>query len=205
MRVVTGILICAAAFMAACSCSDESQDLKDLTVVFVGASITEGWDFAKYFPGYNFEKVVYYEADKTQAWSEVAVYHPDMVVVKECAAYFYADGGTPLGEYENVMKAMVTLARDAGAVPVLATTIPVDVGFGGCTQHQLDDIVTFNNWVRNYCGANGVALMDYYNRIADASGQLPRNCHDGDGLHPNDHGYAVLSPIVIPVLEGAKP
>jgi len=207
MRSVYVVLILVTALTAACSCSDEgaSGDLRDMTVVFVGASITEAWDFGRYFPGYNFKKVIYYEADKTQAWDEVAAYDPDIVVVKECAAYFNAGGGTPLAEYENVMKSMVALARNAGATPVLATTIPVDVGVGDCTQEQLDDIIAFNGWVRNYCAQNGVALMDYYNRIADDQGQLPSDCHGGDGLHPNDHGYAVLSPIVIPVLEGAKP
>jgi lysophospholipase L1-like esterase len=61
----------------------------------------------------------------------------------------------------------------------------------------------FLDWVRNYCSSQGVVLMEYYKQIADAQGQLPTACHDGDGLHPNSAGYDILSPMVIPTLESA--
>ena len=187
-----------------CKKSDgASGPLADMTVVFVGASITDNWDFDHYFSGYHFEKVIHYDWDKTQVWDEVRDLHPDIVLVKECAAYFYSAGGTPLGDYESTMADMANRIRNIGAIPVLCTTIPVDVGHGDCTQAQLDDIRAFNGWVRNYCSGQGIVLMDYYNQIADAQGQLPTAYHDGDGLHPNSAGYDVLSPMVIPTLESA--
>jgi hypothetical protein len=187
-----------------CKKSDgASGPLADLTVVFVGASITDNWDFDHYFGGYDFKKVIYYDWDKTQVWDEVQDHHPHIVLVKECAAYFYGGGGTPLGEFESCMVNMVNRIRDFGAVPVLCTTIPVDVGYGDCTQAQLNDIRAFNDWVRNYCSSQGIVLMDYYAQIADAQGQLPTSYHDGDGLHPNSAGYDILSPMVIPTLESA--
>jgi hypothetical protein len=199
---------CLLAGFILCSCandstSPQSTDLRDQRVVFVGASITEAWDFTAYFPGYDFRKVIYFDWDKTQVWAQVAAQSPDIVLVKECGAYFYTDGGTPLNEYENCMIQMVANSRSLGAVPVLATTLPIDVGYGGCTQAQLNDIITFNDWVRSYCQTNGITCMDYYTQIADSEGQLPTNYHDGDGLHPNNAGYEALSPIVIPTLEGA--
>jgi hypothetical protein len=180
-----------------------SGPLADLTVVFVGASITDNWDFDHYFTSYNFEKVIHYDWDKTQVWDEVQNLHPDIVLVKECGAYFYSGGGTPLGEFESNMENMVNRIRNLGAIPVLCTTLPVDVGYGDCTQAQLDDLRAFNDWVRNYCSGQGIVLMDYYEQIADSQGQLPTACHDGDGLHPNSAGYDILSPIVIPTLESA--
>ncbi len=180
-----------------------SGPVADLTVVFVGASITENWDFDHYFNGHDFKKVIHYDWDKTQVWDEVRAYNPHIVVVKECGAYFYGEGGTPLGEYESSMVNMVNLSRSIGAIPILCTTIPVDVGSGDCTQAQLDDICTFNDWVRNYCSSQGIFIMDYYTQIADSQGQLPASCHDGDGLHPNAAGYDILSPLVIPTLESA--
>jgi hypothetical protein len=179
------------------------QYLRELTVVFVGASITENWDFSRYFAGYNFRKVLHFDWDKTQAWDQVQALHPDIVLVKECAAYFYTAGGTPLGEFESSIMSMVERVRAIGAIPVLCTTIPVDVGRGDCTQAQLDDLRTFNDWLRSYCSGQGLVLLDYYQRIADAQGQLPAACHDGDGLHPNAAGYDVLSPLVVPALESA--
>ncbi len=178
-----------------------AKNLRDLTVVFVGASITENWDFDRYFAGYDFQKVIHYDWDKTQVWDQAQAPHPDIVLVKECAAYFYAEGGTPLDEFESSIRGMVERIRGIGAIPVLCTTIPVDVGYGGCTQAQLDDLRAFNDWLRSYCSSQGIALMDYYQRIADAQGQLPTARHDGDGLHPNAAGYDILSPLVIPTLE----
>ncbi len=175
----------------------------DLTVVFVGASITENWDFGHYFSGRDFQKVIHYDWDKTQVWDQVRALHPDVVLVKECGAYFYTEGGTPLGEYESSIQNMVGNIRSIGAVPILCTTLPVDVGYGDCTQAQLDDLRAFNDWLRGYCSSQNIVLMDYYQRIADASGQLPAAYHDGDGLHPNSAGYDVISPLVIPTLESA--
>jgi len=181
----------------------DSGELPDLNVVFVGASITENWDFDHYFSGYDFSKVIHYDWDKTQVWDEVESHHPDIVVVKECGAYFYTEGGTPLGEYESSIEAMVALIQGSGAIPVLCTTLPVDVGYGDCTQAQLDDLRAFNDWIRDYCSSQGIVLLDYYQQIADSEGQLPTDYHDGDGLHPNQSGYDVISPLVIPTLESA--
>jgi len=180
-----------------------SGALSDLIVAFVGASITENWDFDHYFAGYDFRKVIHYDWDKTQVWDEVQDLHPDIVLVKECGAYFYTDGGTPLGEFENSIQNMINRIRNLGAIPVLCTTLPVDVGHGDCTQKQLNDLRAFNDWMRGYCSSQGIALLDYYQQIADGQGQLPGACHDGDGLHPNTAGYDILSPAVIPTLESA--
>ncbi len=214
MRHRTSVFVVAVSafllFAASCSQEGENGDAtppsgneKETCVVFVGASITEAWDFGYYFAGYNFHKVVHYDWKKSDAWDEVTPFDPEVVVVKECAAYFYTGGGTPLNEFHAEVETMVGLIRGVGATPVLATTVPVDVGFGGCTQQQLNDIRAFNNWLRNYCGQQGIACLDLYDAIADGQGQLPRDCHDGDGLHPNEKGYDILSPVVLPALRQA--
>jgi hypothetical protein len=208
-------LVAAAAMLVlAASCSDDEENggapppppehnEKETSVVFVGASITEAWDFNAYFSGYNFHKVIHFDWVKSDAWSEVTPHNPKIVVVKECAAYFDLGGDTPLNEFQAEIRRMVGLIRGIGATPVLATTVPVDVGFGGCTQAQLGDIREFNAWVRSYCGSEGLECLDLAKAIEDGDGQLPRNCHDGDGLHPNQRGYDKLSPIVLPTLREA--
>lgn len=172
-------------------------------VAFVGASITDGWDFDGYFPGRDFRKVLHYAPDKTEVWETIAALNARYVVVKECAAYFNTDGGTPIADYQNAITSMVSRIRSVGAVPVLASTIPVDVGAGGCTQAQLQDINTFNTWLRAYCTAQGIVCMDLNTAIADPAGQLPTAFHDGDGLHPNESGYDVLTVVVLPALRAA--
>ena len=200
------ILMSACLVMGLASCEDGGTGgggNDSARVVFVGASITDGWDFDHYFPGQSFAKVILYDPDKTQAWGDVASRHPAIVVVKECAAYFYAEGGTPLADYRGIVAQMVSLIRGIGGTPVLATTIPVDVGSGDCTQAQLDDIHAFNDWIRTYCDSEGIVCMDLAAAISDSNGQLPAACHDGDGLHPNQAGYDLLSPVVLPALQRA--
>jgi hypothetical protein len=212
MRRRLALMAAAAILILAASCTYEEENgnkippthnEKETCVVFVGASITEAWKFNTYFSGYNFHKVVHSDWVKSDAWSEVPPHNPKIVVVKECAAYFDLGGDTPLNEFQAEIRRMVGLIRGIGATPVLATTVPVDVGFGGCTQAQLNDIREFNNWVRNYCGSQGLECLDLAAAIEDGQGQLPRDCHDGDGLHPNKRGYDKLSPIVLPALRKA--
>lgn len=205
MRRFGWVLLAAFALALGCSCGGDDDDNNDTgkRVVFVGASILESWDFNHYFGGHDFQKVCYGDWKKSDAWSQVSALNPNFVVVKECAAYFYTGGGTPFNEYYAEIRRMVELIRGAGAVPVLATTVPVDVGVGGCTQAQLNDIRTYNAWLRSYCASNNIVCMDLYTAIADGQGQLPANCHDGDGLHPNSRGYDKLSPVVLPALEAA--
>lgn len=210
MRWRLTLCMAATLLLLAASCSEEENggqppphNEKETSVVFVGASITEAWRFNTYFPGYNFHKVIHYDWVKSDAWKDVTSCNPKIVVVKECAAYFDLGGDTPLNEFYAEIRTMVGLIQGIEAAPVLATTIPVDVGFGGCTQAQLDDIRAFNNWIKNYCASQGIVCLDLYGAIADSSGQLPRDCHDGDGLHPNTRGYDTLSPIVLPALREA--
>jgi hypothetical protein len=196
---MAALAVAGCVLLAGCESKDDSR----ADVVFVGASITEAWNFDHYFPGYNFGKVIVYDADKTGAWGTVAGRNPRIVVVKECGAYFSTGGGTPLGDYQAIMADMAARCRLVGITPVLATTIPVDVGYGGCTQAQLNDIKSFNAWVRSYCAGQGIVCLDLAAAVADSSGQLPTPCHDGDGLHPNETGYDLLSVAVLPALRRA--
>lgn len=178
--------------------------IDDEVVVFLGASITENFYYPSYgvfFPAYDFHKVIVGGTpDKSSGFGEVGSYNPDMVTFKECAAYFDEGGNTDLPYLHQCMEAIADYCDGIGAIPVPATTFPVDVGYGGHTQAQLDDIVEFNVWVRDWCSTNGWACMDYYDWIADGEGQLPTAYHDGDGLHPNQAGYNVIGPHVIPCL-----
>lgn len=204
---VNYILRASAAFMVLAACDvDDPEDvpLRDVPVVFVGASTVAGWDFNFYFPGYNFKKVVYYDWDKTRAWPVVAAYKPRLVVFKESQAYFHTEGGTPGEEFVEAMVAVAKTCLNYGATPVLATTLPVDVGWGGCTEAQLEDIIAYNELLVARAHEEGVAVMDLYNYVADWDGQLPLAYHTGDGMTLNADGYAALTDFVLTVLEGCK-
>lgn len=192
--------------MLVSSCNDDDNGAgpnNGSAVVFLGASITENFyypNYGEFFPDYDFHKVVYGDADKSPVFSDVGSFGPNMVVFKECAAYFDEGGETDLAAMQQYMRDIAAYCNSIGATPVPATTLPIDVDCAGHTQAQLDDIIEFNVWVRAWAASNGWACMDYYTWIADGEGQLPTGYHDGDGLHPNQAGYDVLGPHVLPTL-----
>jgi hypothetical protein len=183
-----------------------SAVLTNQEVVFLGASITDAFQYpaGSFYPTYNFDKVIIYEADKSSGFSAVQSYNPKIVTFKECAAYFNTGGGTDLNYLKSCMQDIADMCVAHGYKIVPGTTYPVTVGLGGCTQAQLNDIRSFNTWVRSWCDQHNWACMDYYLWIADpVTGQLPAAYQGGDGLHPNQAGYNVIGPHVIPVLDSA--
>jgi hypothetical protein len=205
MRKVLAVLICLAAVCGAGSRDGGRADLHDAVVVFLGASITEVFYYpteGQFYPDYDFHKIVEFGPDKSAVFGDIAALEPDIVVFKECGAYFDEGGDTDMPAMQGFMEDIADFCISIDALPVPATTLPIDVGYDGHTQAQLEDIILFDDWVRGWCDAEGWECMDYYTWIADGDGQLPTAYHDGDGLHPNQDGYDVLGPHVIPTLEG---
>lgn len=203
MQITRVFIVSAFALSIACFSAGVvlADGLEDMCVVFVGASITEAWDFNTYFSGYDFHKVIHYSPNKPEVWDEVVAYNPDIVTFKQCGTYYDEGGDTDLPWLYDIAEEMVGLIQGIDAIPVPATTLPIDPGYGSCTQAQLDDIIEYNEWIRNYCSTNGLVCMEYYDQIADEDGQLPYEYHVGDGLHLNEAGYTALSPIVVPTLD----
>lgn len=177
----------------------------DTCVVFLGASITEGFNLPGRFPEYNFHIVCEYSQDKSSAYDECMSYNPDIIVIKECGAYFWHDAYG----YDIVQGFMIDAMEyftGRGVTVVPATTLPIDVGTDEYnTEIRRDNIINYNNWLRGYASDHGYTVMEYFNTIADGDGELPPAYHNGDGLHPNTAGYDVLEPIILPTLGNALP
>ncbi len=58
---------------------------------------------------------------------------PDIVVFNECAVYFDEGGDTDMPAMRGFMEDIVDLCDDIGAIPVPATTLPIDAGVDGRT------------------------------------------------------------------------
>jgi hypothetical protein len=190
------------------SCDGDNGSGNELTnesVVFLGASITEGFNLPGRFPGYNFHIVCEYSEDKSPVYGECMSYDPEIIVIKECGAYFWHDAyGFDI--VQGFMIDAMEYFDGQGVIVVPATTLPIDVGTDVYnTVIRRDNIINYNNWLRGYASDNGYTVMEYFNTIADGDGELPPEYHTGDGLHPNNAGYDVLEPIVIPTLETALP
>jgi len=59
-----------------------------------------------------------------------------------------------------------------------------------------------NAWIRNYAAENGDVFVDYYMAMKDEHGGLPAALSD-DGVHPDDAGYAIMTPLAAEGIEKA--
>jgi lysophospholipase L1-like esterase len=174
-------------------------------VVFLGASVTEGFDVARVL---NDGRAVNRGISGQLLWQEylrleddVLSYAPSVVVPEVCATNFDARAPS-LADTQRYYERLVESARARGVRPVLATVIPVtrawarDEGGGEAIEGR---IATMNAWIREYARAHGDALIDWAAAMADERGALRAELTD-DGLHPNAAGYARMGQVVSGVL-----
>jgi len=67
-------------------------------------------------------------------------------------------------------------------------------------QRPPSDILILNEWLKKFADQIHAVYADYYSALADPSGFL-KDGYSGDGLHPNDKGYALMAPIVQSAIE----
>jgi lysophospholipase L1-like esterase len=192
-------------------------------VVFVGDSITDGWDNegrGGFFPGRPYvnrgidgqttpQMLVRFRAD-------VIALQPKVVVILAGTNDIAGNTGlVPLSAVEDNVTSMAELARAHGVRVVLASVLPVDDGDRDAQGVPLmrtrcrppSQIAELNQWLRRYASAHGHVYLDYAGAVADEKGMLKADLAD-DGLHPNAKGYAVMTPLaekaIAAALEGGR-
>lgn len=199
-------------------------------VVLLGASIGRAWSISE-IPerietgNYVFEYVSGGGFDKTNALIRILSRKenkPDVIFIKECAAYFPGD----LARYRNLMEQWVELCRQEGVVPVPATVVPVTrlhafkkilidiikgrnpLKDGNPFAHNRNRVILrFNDWIREFAEQKGLAVLDLEKavRYSESNRFLKENLSRLDGLHLNSKAYRKLDRMVIPVLENIDP
>jgi lysophospholipase L1-like esterase len=94
---------------------------------------------------------------------------------------------------ENFMS-MVDLAKANGIRVILASVTPVC----DCVTKQTGlrpqgKIIGLNGWIKGYAARTGSTYLDYYSALAE--GRNFKKELTGDGLLPNDAGYALMAPL----------
>jgi len=184
------------------------QQLADSTaapdrVVFLGASITNRWDFTRYFPRFN---MVNRGVGGQLVPSMLARYKRDVLDLKPKAAIIkYCSINIrprlPLSVLRDAMTMMTTLAKQHDIIPIVSTIIPPgkpEAHIGDFSV--IDSLNKFNDWVRGFASEHNVHLIDFAKAIEDSEGFLPRDCST-DPVHVNEKGYAILAEAAIPVIE----
>jgi len=179
-------------------------------VVFFGDSITDNWSkagFGGFFPGKPYinrgiggqttsQMLLRFSAD-------VIALRPKVVVVLAGTNDIAGNGG-PVGPevIERNLATMAELARAHGIRVVLGSLLPVSDDKRDSNGDPVirtktrppETLRRINAWMADQARKNGYVYLDYFSALADPSGALKRDLN-GDGLHPNAAGYAVMAPL----------
>lgn len=178
-------------------------------VVFYGDSITDGWKIAEYFPNKPYvnrgisgqttpQMLLRFRAD--------VIAHKPKVVVLLAGTNDIAGNTGPmtLEAIEDNYASMAELAKANGIKFVFASVLPVhDYGPRKMTTGRPPEkILKLNEWLKNYCAANGHVYLDYFSKMVDDKGFLKTELAN-DGLHPNAAGYKIMAPLAEAAIQEA--
>lgn len=187
-------------------------------VVFMGDSITDGWDDPQYggfFPG----KPYVNRGISGQTTPQMLIrFRPDVIALQPEVVVILAGtndiagntGPMTLGQIEDNLASMAELARTHRIRVVLASVMPVsdyEKTADGQPRNQTtrrppEKIKALNEWIRTYASVNKLTYLDYYSATVDDKGFLKDELSN-DGLHPNDKGYQVMAPLAEAAIERA--
>lgn len=172
----------------------------DTRVVFVGDSITQGWQAQPLFKN-NPDFVGRGIGGQTLPQMLVR-FRADAIELKP--AVIHLMGGTndvaentgPESdeEIQGYIMSMVELARANGIKVVLAAIPPASDFSWRPGLNPAPRIKRLNAWSRDYAMRRGLVYVDYASVLATSDGGMKREFSE-DGVHPNAAGYAAMQPL----------
>jgi lysophospholipase L1-like esterase len=210
----------------------KQQPVPSGRVIFIGDSITDGWNLPEYFPGKPY--VNRGIAGQVTAQMLVRMY-PDVIDLKPAAMVLLAgtndiarnNGPVTLAMIEQDLMAMTELAQLHGIKVLLSSVMPISDypylrqqsappapasqgGRGAPPRQKMtdgrppSDIVKLNAWIKDYAAKVNATYVDYFTAMVDGQGWL-RDGISADGLHPNADGYRIMTGVVTAALQKAAP
>ena len=170
-------------------------------VIFYGDSITDGWHLDQYFPGKGYlnrgisgqttpQMLVRFRQDVIDLAPKV------LVVLAGTNDLAGNTGPMTLQQIEENYATMAELAGLHHITIVFSSVMPVNdyVHPEMTTGRPPAQILALNAWLKSYCQANRLIYLDYFAAMVDPAGKLQRPL-SYDGLHPNEAGYRVMTPL----------
>src|SRR3954468_15935971 len=170
-------------------------------VVFMGNSITEGWQ--QYFPTMFAGKPYVNRGIGGQTTPQMLVrFRQDVVALKPKVVVILAGtndlagntGPSTVEMIEDNLMSMTEIAQANGIRVVLSSVLPV---FDYPWKRGLEPapkIVALNAWIKSYAARVGVVYLDYHSAMADERQGLRADLTT-DGVHPNEAGYRMMAPL----------
>jgi len=178
-------------------------------VVFMGDSITDGWDDPKY-GGFFPSKPYIDRGISGQTTPQMLLrFRPEVIALKPKVVVILAGtndiagntGPMTLEAIEDNLVSMAELARANKIRVVLSSLLPIsdyETREGKPIVQSIrrppERIKALNGWMRKYAADTHAIYLDYYSAMADDKGFLKDELSD-DGLHPNKKGYDVMAPL----------
>ena len=214
-----------------------NQQLKQLgpapgRVVFMGDSITDGWNLAESYPG----KPYVNRGISGQVTAQMLVrMYPDVIDLKPAAMVVLAgtndiarnNGPVTLTMIEENIMAMTELAQLHGIKVLLSSVMPISDypylrqqsgppapvvpgGRGAPPRQKMtdgrppSDILKLNAWLKDYAAKVNATYVDYFSAMVDDQGWLKEGI-SADGLHPNAEGYKIMTAVLSAALQKVVP
>lgn len=183
---------------------------KEQRVVFLGDSITDSWDdarFGGFFPGKPYldrgisgqttpQMLIRFRADVIDRKPQVVLL---LAGTNDIAGN---TGPTTLAAIEGNFISMAELARANKIRMIFASVLPIsdyEKNRDGqpvirSKQRPPEQILALNAWLKEYAASHKLIYLDYYSSMVDEKGFLREELSE-DGLHPNKKGYDVMAPL----------
>jgi lysophospholipase L1-like esterase len=164
-----------------------AEEIDSATIVFLGNSITEGGDWSRLL---GRDGVVNrgIPGDQVRGFlarvDEVLALEPDYVFIMGGINDIYA--GVPVERIYDAYVKLIERIREAGATPVIQTTLFVNSSFRGGSKGN-DDVRVLNARLRRYADKHDVELIETVAALCENDELTDEFTRDG--LHLNARGY----------------
>ena len=178
----------------------------DARVVFMGDSITDGWQQPRYggfFPG----KPYVDRGISGQTTPQMLVrFRRDVIDLQPKAVVILAGTNDIAGntgpmtneETQGNLASMSDLAHAHNIKVVFSSVTPISEyhvrGVPQTTARPMERIKAMNEWMKSYAASHGDVYLDYFSAMIDDKGLMRAELTEDD-LHPNAKGYAVMTPL----------
>ena len=178
-------------------------------VVFMGDSITDGWQQPRYggfFPG----KPYVDRGISGQTTPQMLLrFRRDVIDLQPKAVVILAGTNDIAGntgpmtneEIQGNLASMSELAHAHNIKVVFSSVTPVSEYHVAnprippqTTTRPMARIKALNDWMKSYAAAHGDVYLDYFSAMVDEKGLMKTELTEDD-LHPNARGYAIMGPL----------
>jgi lysophospholipase L1-like esterase len=174
---------------------ENERDRGKVEIVFLGDSVTDGWDDAgEFFPGQPYAN----RGIAGQATPEMLLrFRRDVVELRPMAVVIMAGAGDlalglPLEETRRNLASMADIARAHEIAVVFAANLPADdYARGQAGAGPPGRLNELNAWIKGYALSGEHGFVDYRPALSDERGAL-RPEFGAEGGRLNARGYAAM-------------